>query len=113
MQMTDLTEIDGVGDSMAKELRKEGFESAEDVAEADRDDLKEVKGLGDQRAEDIYFAAQGAIDYVADSDNVVVTHYNPSTAEFEHQWEYYCSKCGDGPWENESTRDTHEQMCDG
>jgi len=37
--MTDLTEIDGVGPSYAEELEEAGYESAEDVADADPEAL--------------------------------------------------------------------------
>lgn len=41
---TDLTEIDGVGPSYAEELSEAGYESAEDVAEADEDELDKLIG---------------------------------------------------------------------
>lgn len=39
---TDLTEIDGIGPSYAEELEQAGFESAEDVAAGDADELDAV-----------------------------------------------------------------------
>jgi hypothetical protein len=40
--MTSLTDIDGVGPSYAEDLEDEGYESAEDVADADPDALDDI-----------------------------------------------------------------------
>ena len=58
----DLTEISGIGSSVADDLADAGFETAEDVAEADVDDLAEVHGFGDARAENVKEAALDLFD---------------------------------------------------
>ncbi len=45
-----LEEISGVGESKADALREAGFDSIEDVQEADQDDLAEVEGVGNALA---------------------------------------------------------------
>ncbi|MFC4988086.1 MULTISPECIES: 50S ribosomal protein L32e [Saliphagus] len=45
-----LEEISGVGESKADALREAGFETVEDVQEADQDDLSEVEGVGNALA---------------------------------------------------------------
>ncbi|WP_079977623.1 50S ribosomal protein L32e [Halococcus sediminicola] len=42
----DLTAIDGVGEETAEELRDAGFETVDDLREADQDELSEVEGIG-------------------------------------------------------------------
>lgn len=46
----ELEDISGVGSSKAEALREAGFESVEDVAAADQDDLAEVEGIGNALA---------------------------------------------------------------
>lgn len=45
--MTDLDEISGVGPAYAEELAENGFDSAEDIAQADPDDVDEVLASAD------------------------------------------------------------------
>ncbi|SDC04951.1 50S ribosomal protein L32e [Natrinema hispanicum] len=46
----ELEDISGVGESKAEALREAGFESIEDVKEADQDDLAEADGIGNALA---------------------------------------------------------------
>jgi len=46
----ELEDISGVGESKADALREAGFESIEDVKEADQDDLAEANGIGNALA---------------------------------------------------------------
>ncbi|MHC3437985.1 50S ribosomal protein L32e [Natrialbaceae archaeon A-gly3] len=49
-QPQELEDISGVGASKAEALREAGFESIEDVKEADQDDLAEADGIGNALA---------------------------------------------------------------
>jgi len=46
----DLTDISGVGEGTAENLRDAGFETVEDVARAEQSDLTEVEGIGNALA---------------------------------------------------------------
>lgn len=59
--MAKLTDITGVGDSLADDLRDEGFNSVDTVATADRSELTEVDGVGDSNADDLIESAQEVI----------------------------------------------------
>ena len=50
MASDDLTAIDGVGEEKADALREAGFETVEDLHEADQDELAEVEGVGNALA---------------------------------------------------------------
>lgn len=47
----ELTEIDGVGESTAQNLREAGFESVRDVLEGDEESLLEVDDIGEEKLE--------------------------------------------------------------
>lgn len=47
---TSLTDLDGVGESMADALRDAGYQTPADVRHADPDDLSAVDGIGSSRA---------------------------------------------------------------
>ncbi|MDQ2049743.1 50S ribosomal protein L32e [Natronolimnohabitans sp. A-GB9] len=49
-QPQELEDISGVGESKAEALREAGFESIEDVKEADQDELAEAEGVGNALA---------------------------------------------------------------
>ena len=51
--MTDLTTLHGVGATIAEQLRESGYETVDDVLEADVDDLTEVKMIGPATAKAI------------------------------------------------------------
>jgi len=57
MDDTDLTAIQGVGDSTAEALREAGYESVADVATAEPADLETVSGLGDASAPEVAYNA--------------------------------------------------------
>ena len=56
-----LTEMEGVGESTADLLYKEGFFTPEEIALAKIDDLTKISGIGEKKAEKIKLAAQ---DYI-------------------------------------------------
>lgn len=64
--MAELTDINGIGPSKAETLEGEGYETVEDLAEADHDELAAVKGVGDDRALEFIV---GASDLVEDSED--------------------------------------------
>lgn len=59
---TDVLEIDGVGVQKAANLREEGFETAEDVATAEIDELTTVDGLGEAKATEVQNTAIDLLD---------------------------------------------------
>lgn len=109
--MTELTDVPGIGPNMAKQMNDEGFETVTDILEATSSELTDVKGVGQSRADDIINAARDFSKNQLEKDEVVATHYNPTTGESEDDMQYYCD-CGAGPFENRSTRDAHEMICD-
>lgn len=46
----ELTDISGVGDAKADELREAGFETVEDIKTASQDDLADIEGIGNALA---------------------------------------------------------------
>lgn len=59
--MANLTDVTGVSETRAENLRDEGFTTVDDVAEADPSDLEEVHGVGEATATDLVEAAQEVI----------------------------------------------------
>ena len=43
----DVSELTGVGDKRAAQLREAGFQTATDIVEADHDELENISGIGD------------------------------------------------------------------
>lgn len=62
----DLTDVDGISEATAKELRDAGFESVEGIATAG-DDLEDVKGFGPARADEIGSNAQALLEEHAEA----------------------------------------------
>jgi len=62
--VAEITDINGVGPAKAETLEEEGYESVEDIAGADPDELAEVNGVGDDRALEYIV---GAEDVLAES----------------------------------------------
>lgn len=60
--MTDVTDITGIGPSKADTLAENGFETVEDIATADVDELAAVDGVGDDRAAEFVLDAEGLLD---------------------------------------------------
>jgi len=56
----DLTSIDGVGPAIADHLREAGFETVDDVHDADVEELADVHLLGEASARDILGEADGS-----------------------------------------------------
>lgn len=50
--ITTFTDIDGIGDELAGEFREQ-FDSVDDLADANVDDLEPIPGVGKKRGEDI------------------------------------------------------------
>lgn len=59
--MPSLTEIKGVSESRAEDLREEDFVTVDDVATADPGDLTDVSGIGSATAPDLIEEAQNVI----------------------------------------------------
>ncbi len=57
-----LVQVDGVGVSMADALFEKGFYSAEELSEADIDDLVQIRGIGEEKAKQLIARAQDAVD---------------------------------------------------
>ncbi len=55
-----LVEISGVGVGLADALFEKGYYSAEELAEADVDDLVQIKGVGEEKAKSLILSAQEA-----------------------------------------------------
>jgi N utilization substance protein A len=53
MIVEQLTEVSGVGESLARELLKKGYKGVHSLAEADVEDLLDIKGVGEKKADDI------------------------------------------------------------
>jgi transcription termination factor NusA len=68
--MATLTDIKGVSDSRADNLRDEGFSTVDDIAEAEVDALAEVHGLGESSAYDLIENAQETLrsDHIDDEE---------------------------------------------
>ncbi|QSG10563.1 Toprim domain and Zn-finger domain [Halapricum desulfuricans] len=49
----ELTELPGVGETVAENLRDAGYDSVQDVYEADMDDLMEIQRIGESKAEEL------------------------------------------------------------
>lgn len=56
--MTEVTDITGIGPAKADTLAENGFETVEDIATADVDELAEVDGVGADRAAEFTFDAK-------------------------------------------------------
>lgn len=60
--MIEVTDIEGVGPSTADDLADEGYESVEDVAQADPDDLSDISGISEDRALEFMVSAGDLLD---------------------------------------------------
>lgn len=60
--MIDVTDIKGVGPSKAENLEENGYESVEDIAQADPDALSSVKGVSEDRALEYMVSAGDLLD---------------------------------------------------
>ena len=54
-----LTDLNGVGEDTADDLRAAGYETPADVRDADRDELTEVDGIGEATAADLVDESEG------------------------------------------------------
>jgi len=54
----ELTDVKGVSDSRADDLRDEGYNSVDDIATAEEDQLTEVSGIGSSTASDLVESSQ-------------------------------------------------------
>lgn len=98
-----LVQIPGIGISMADALFEKGFYSAEELAEADIDDLVQIRGIGEEKARQLVLSAENALKAAqeanAEAGAVQTKSPNGSVAQDEQS---------DGPAdpETESTDDT-------
>jgi transcription termination factor NusA len=67
--MAELTDVTGVSETRAENLRDEGFTTVDDVAEADASDLEDVHGVGESTAYDLIDSAQEVITGEHSSDD--------------------------------------------
>ena len=71
--VAEITDIKGVGPAKAKTLEDEGYESVEDIAQAEADELAEVNGVGDDRA----------LEYIVGANDVLAESRDDSEAAEE------------------------------
>lgn len=81
----DLTDISGVGEGTAENLRDAGFETVEDVARAEQSDLTEVEGIGNALAARIQ-ADVGELD-VSEAETAEVEEAGGEAEEEEAETE--------------------------
>lgn len=67
--MASLTDIKGIGPSKAGTLEDNGYESLEDIAQADPDNLSEISGISDERALEYMIGAGDLLDGDDDSED--------------------------------------------
>lgn len=67
--MAEMTDIKGIGPSKADTLEEEGYESLEDVAQADPDDLSEISGISQERALEYMVSAGDLLDEESRDDS--------------------------------------------
>lgn len=60
--VAEITDIKGVGPAKAETLEDEGFESVEDIAGAEPEELAEVNGVGDDRALEYIVGANDVLE---------------------------------------------------
>jgi len=60
--MIEVTDIKGIGPAKADTLAENGYESVEDIAQADKNELADVKGVGEDRALEYMVSAGDLID---------------------------------------------------
>jgi len=60
--VAEITDIKGVGPSKAETLAENGYESVEDIAQAEPDELAEVNGVGDDRALEYIVGAEDVLE---------------------------------------------------
>jgi len=64
--MVEVKDIKGIGPSKAEDLEDEGYESVEDIAQADPDNLSDISGISEDRALEYMVSAGDLLD---DSDD--------------------------------------------
>lgn len=67
--MTSLTDITGVSESRAENLREEGFTTVDDVANATESELTVVDGVGDATAPDLIQSARDVLRSTIEGDD--------------------------------------------
>jgi len=67
--MVNVTDIKGVGPSKAENLAENGYESVEDIAQADPDALSSVKGVSEDRALEYMVSAGDLLDEESQDDS--------------------------------------------
>lgn len=64
--MADVTDIKGIGPAKADTLAEEGYESLEDIANADQEELGAVDGVGNDRALEFIVGASNLLEEAED-----------------------------------------------
>jgi N utilization substance protein A len=82
----DIETIEDLGAKMIQKLLQSGFESAQDVVNADKERLLKIEGIGDKTADKIIAACAAAIEAAAEArtkeETVVEGEQTLSTLEF-------------------------------
>lgn len=66
--MVEITDITGIGPSKADDLEDEGYESVEDIAQADPDNLSDISGISEDRALEYMVSAGDLLDDSEDDE---------------------------------------------
>ncbi len=72
-QNTNLNDIDGIAENIAKSLQNSGIRTVSDLMEADEESLLEVKGIASSTIEKVYSSVQNFIE----RDELVLDDENP------------------------------------
>lgn len=82
----DIETIEALGAKMIQKLLQSGFESAQDVVNADKERLLKIEGIGDKTADKIIATCAAAIEAAAEARNkeeaVAESEQTPATLEF-------------------------------
>jgi N utilization substance protein A len=78
-----LVALPGVGISLADALYETGFYSAEEISQANIEDLVQIRGIGEEKAVKLLEAARQAILDAEEADEVTETNNDDTAAESE------------------------------
>lgn len=83
--MTDVTDIKGVGPAKAETLAKNGYESVDDIATADEEELAAVDGVGEDRALEFIVEASNLIEEAEPDDTPEDESFDLTPAEVSEE----------------------------
>ncbi|MBS3817207.1 MAG: hypothetical protein KGY76_06560 [Candidatus Thermoplasmatota archaeon] len=94
-KIEQLSKVPSIGKLTARALLDEGFESIDDLKEAELDDIRAVEHIGEERATDIYMEVQK--DRIGESDqkDIIDEIECPSCSKFVNLKEGECQECGE------------------